>query len=76
MMLFSISGVSGTLALVSVTADGVDGAGGSSAGLLCGHTAAHKAKQAANAAAMMIRFFVRCTSWQQHTLPQKVDKSC
>lgn len=43
---------------MAVTAIGVGTAGVSSAGSLCGYTAAHRARQAANAATVMIRFFM------------------
>lgn len=56
-MISSISGVFGTLGCVAITAGGVGSAGVSTAGSFCGHTAAHKARQAANAVAVMICFF-------------------
>ena len=52
---FAISGTSGC---VAITAAGVGSADVASAGYFCGHTAAHSARQAANAAVVMIRFFM------------------
>lgn len=57
-MISLISGVFGTSGCATITAGGFGGSGVSTAGSFCGHTAAHRTRQAANAAAVIIRFFI------------------
>ena len=57
-MISSISGISETSDCAAITAGGVGSTDVSTAGSFCGHIAAHRARQAANAVEVMIRFFI------------------